>query len=429
MVLSHGFDATRFSDTFFLEINGATSAEWVLAHPAVNQYSPSLPHGHCIMSSAVLPNANQLVLSGGCYHGGGHGGLCPSTSGWLWDSANRSWTFLPRTVAPRQGSAGMAPLVGSGDCALLWGASAKSLAYVTLDVPEPSEVDVFCAGDDMAWRRYKADTGVAEFPQQTSQMMVLFDGGKANSTDPFYLVLGGESPVDAARMWILRVDYEPDSAAPSEPMAEPKAFPTAGLHGIFMFLGWGLCAPSGVWVARYMRPAAPDGGWFPAHKWLQIVGMVFSWAGFITIWLAPTAPAFAHAIIGIIVQVVGSINPIIAIFRGHPITEKNATKKRARFNIFHWWIGRLCLILGMTNILLGLFLIYAPTAAWAFYIGYSGFVLFMFGFGEVMLLPGLEKLNRRTYEVLAGSRPVDGAGAAGSAGGAESGTEEEQHVD
>ena len=44
------------------------------------------------------------------------------------------------------------------------------------------------------------------------------------------------------------------------------------MHGILMFLGWGIFLPAGVIIARFKELWSPNGLWFSLHRGLQSLG-------------------------------------------------------------------------------------------------------------------------------------------------------------
>lgn len=59
------------------------------------------------------------------------------------------------------------------------------------------------------------------------------------------------------------------------------------IHGILMFTAWGITAPGGVFVARYMRDSFQGrGGWFKYHRNLMLLTALLSSSGSLIAFLA-----------------------------------------------------------------------------------------------------------------------------------------------
>ena len=69
----------------------------------------------------------------------------------------------------------------------------------------------------------------------------------------------------------------------------------------------------GGFVARYYRHLNPL--WFKMHRPAQMIGLISSWIGMIFGFIANNDPKSTHGIIGLIVMVFGTLQPINAYFR------------------------------------------------------------------------------------------------------------------
>ena len=56
--------------------------------------------------------------------------------------------------------------------------------------------------------------------------------------------------------------------------------------GIFMILAWPILAYLGIAVARHMKPAMPNGGWFLVHRVLVLTSLFFTCVAFLLIFIA-----------------------------------------------------------------------------------------------------------------------------------------------
>jgi hypothetical protein len=137
-------------------------------------------------------------------------------------------------------------------------------------------------------------------------------------------------------------------------------------HMICMAFAWGMVLPWGVSIASRSRnvPGQKKGGWFKVHRNLQYTGWFLQLLGFIFaivmveenggIHFSPNVP---HTIIGLIVVILGTLQPLNALFRLHPPDGgwPNGVKpmKRKIFEWVHKGSGRIATILGMVNVCIG----------------------------------------------------------------------------
>ena len=56
--------------------------------------------------------------------------------------------------------------------------------------------------------------------------------------------------------------------------------------GIFMILAWPVLAYLGIEMARHMKPAMPNGGWFQVHRVLVLTSLFFTCVAFLLIFIA-----------------------------------------------------------------------------------------------------------------------------------------------
>ncbi|XP_065905952.1 putative ferric-chelate reductase 1 [Dysidea avara] len=142
--------------------------------------------------------------------------------------------------------------------------------------------------------------------------------------------------------------------------------PLIKTHGVLMIVAWPVLAYLGMTMARFMKPALPNGGWFQLHRILVISSLCFTCLGFLLIFVAfrnaPTqglitlgennGSGTTHFVFGIVILGLQLANPIIALFRCKP-TDEN----RWIFNIVHGNIIGLGLqILSSINVCIGLYL-------------------------------------------------------------------------
>ena len=130
-------------------------------------------------------------------------------------------------------------------------------------------------------------------------------------------------------------------------------------HGTLMMASWGVLLPSGVLIAHFLRHRDPL--WFKLHRAIQVCGLCLALAGFI---IAVTqfdvfaqgyyAPAQAHGSCGLVVMVLGLLQPINAYFRPHK--DKAALKPtpaRQRWEWLHKGSGWFAILLSVPTIIVG----------------------------------------------------------------------------
>ena len=138
------------------------------------------------------------------------------------------------------------------------------------------------------------------------------------------------------------------------------------LHGIFMFLGWGVCLQLGALVGRYCRHKDPF--WFKFHRAAQSIGLVLATVGVVLGFLSANTLAakhftFAHSVLGLAIMLIGWIQPLNAWIRPHP-----GEKYREIWSFFHKNLGRMALMAALINIALGLMMAVVVDAVWITYL-------------------------------------------------------------
>ena len=129
-------------------------------------------------------------------------------------------------------------------------------------------------------------------------------------------------------------------------------------HGSLMLVSWGVLLPSGVLMAHFLRHRNPT--WFLLHRAVQSVGLLCALGGFI---IALTqfavfsdgyyAPAQAHGSMGVIVMVLGLLQPLNAYFRPHKQKDHPVSVNRQRWEWLHKGSGYFALALAVPTICVG----------------------------------------------------------------------------
>lgn len=147
-------------------------------------------------------------------------------------------------------------------------------------------------------------------------------------------------------------------------------------HMLLMTGAWGLLLPLGVAMARYQRLHPTPGYWFTLHKRFQYSGWVLSLAGLVAIVMYLnnakqahfSGPFVAHMGIGILVVLLGFVQPFIAMVRPHANApeDKPTCNKRTIWEYTHKGIGYTAVFLGPINVCYGVYVAFAKGLVSAF---------------------------------------------------------------
>ncbi|XP_062595774.1 uncharacterized protein LOC134257148 [Saccostrea cucullata] len=382
-----GFAGKRYFDT--LVLNTSTN-QWStrfcegFCHP----YDPNYPHARCLHSGAVI-DANRLAIFGGCLSGGQTGGPCPAGDSWIFKSAEQEWTELPPCASPRTySSMALLPEVNGQKRVVLYGGIENDRQVIQTSEAPADTVAVLDA-DSMSWT-YRKTTTSSSFPAKRASAAMV-------STATGIYLFGGMNTETKAVMndiWFLSGNSSSaDQAAIVECASIFTNFPL--VHGILMFLGWGVCLVWGTFIARYFSSSGTT--WFLLHRIFQVSGLVLSVIGLVMGIVAVQFDhfKFAHGAIGIIIMLLGLSQPFNALIRPHrPEEGEKKTLKRRIWELFHHNIGRVAVALALVNISLGVFLALAHTAVWALWFVYLIIIILVFLFFELLKIEVVhEKLS------------------------------------
>ncbi|CAL5219481.1 g1319 [Coccomyxa viridis] len=132
------------------------------------------------------------------------------------------------------------------------------------------------------------------------------------------------------------------------------------IHGWLMSVAWGALAPAAILVAYKFKDLPSRGLWFQIHRAMmalayimQLVGVAvvsvpISWTGM----LHYPRQTQIHYSVGLLVQALAFIQVLLA-FVGRP---SHGSHLRRTWNVAHWWMGRLLLLLGIVLVYDGLLL-------------------------------------------------------------------------
>jgi len=185
-------------------------------------------------------------------------------------------------------------------------------------------------------------------------------------------------------------------------------------HVVCMVLSWGLLLPLGVLWARNLRQINVkfDGHpiWFAGHRILQSIGWLLQLMGFAFIYAHKqkgggvlavhfTAP---HEILGLVVVVLGSSQPINAQLRhlpcvGHPSAEEGRTNARIVWEFLHKGQGYIAVILGAINVIVGVVYAHAFGFSASFVTGAGVCAAILLGF---LLVAAIALEVQRIYKYL-----------------------------
>ncbi|KAK4483537.1 hypothetical protein RD792_010735 [Penstemon davidsonii] len=121
-------------------------------------------------------------------------------------------------------------------------------------------------------------------------------------------------------------------------------------HGVLGLLGWGLFLPFGAIFARYLKHK--DRLWYYLHVVVQFIGFLLGVAAVVVgVSLDNKLHDYipTHKGIGIFVLVI-TILQVLAFFT----RPSKDNKYRKYWNWYHNWLGRICLLFGAVNIVLGI---------------------------------------------------------------------------
>ena len=148
-------------------------------------------------------------------------------------------------------------------------------------------------------------------------------------------------------------------------VAETSVKATMFLHGVCMALAWSVLLPSGVLVAHFEREKEGTFNgvkyWFGYHRTVQYIGWFVQLLGFVFVVVYVSAKGGVHfgglhTYIGLAVTILGTLQPLNAYFRPHAAEEGKAkSSKRQYWEWLHKGSGYIACILGVLNVLIGVY--------------------------------------------------------------------------
>jgi hypothetical protein len=145
-------------------------------------------------------------------------------------------------------------------------------------------------------------------------------------------------------------------------------------HAVLMTLSWGILLPFGVLIAMTCRDVPPKGWWFKMHRVIQSTGLLVAIMAFIIVIQMVqkknpdghyTGPHEAHMVTGLVVMIIGILQPLNAFIRPHATPDRHdssgrfvgageKTMGRAMWEFVHKGLGRFAVVVGPLNVWGGL---------------------------------------------------------------------------
>ena len=159
-------------------------------------------------------------------------------------------------------------------------------------------------------------------------------------------------------------------------------------HVLSMIMSWGCILPWGVMLARNRVTTS----WFTYHRNLQSIGWLLQLIGLATIiaHVESGGGSFIHfnsihSIVGISVCSIGTLQPLNALIRPHPVDHATGKRTTLRFTweVIHKTFGYTSVLGGMANVVLGILLLHQNHYVNSFVV--ASIALGTFGEGSVLV--------------------------------------------
>lgn len=128
-------------------------------------------------------------------------------------------------------------------------------------------------------------------------------------------------------------------------------------HAGLMLLSWGVLLPLGAIMAATLKTFGPKSMWFQLHRATQTLGLLLATVGFfLAVAKFDSLPSGdSHKRFGIVVMVLGWLQPINALVRPHPPESgEKPTVLRRVWEFVHHVVGWVCVGLAVSTIVQGL---------------------------------------------------------------------------
>ena len=175
---------------------------------------------------------------------------------------------------------------------------------------------------------------------------------------------------------------------------------TKFIHGSLMMASWGFLLPSGTLIAKFYKHR-PDGLWFKLHRAIQTLGLLLALIGWIialvnfNVFKDFGYRNFQHGILGMVVMILGILQPLNALIRPHAPESEDEAKSTSRvvWEIWHKASGWIAVLLAVPTIVLGTTLLPFPSDQRNFQIGYGVVCI-----GGLLLLVSFIFADKLSYE-------------------------------
>lgn len=348
-IISHGFGENGpLSDTYRCQFNRTNPyhATWRRIHIPVSQYSLQGPHPMYLQGASFTAN-RDLIMFGGCYSSRTSGGYCPSNAAWILetqddddDGYKYDWRRLS-TEPPARVGAAMAQALSSFkgayeqwiEMAVVYSGSQNTDIYNSrqkLLVTPVNNAEIALYTSDTyspllsKWiREVVAYAGPPELKQEVlagrrgatlSIVRDVNEGSDPDVPDEYYLLLGGQLENGSFTDAILKVSFDP-FALPKTSDGAAKLWTRPQLHGVLMFVSYGILNPAGAFIHRYFREKRKNEHLFAANILMQCIACTLGWValGIANYGRWHKRAEFAHAYIGYMVIVLSTLHPLYAI--------------------------------------------------------------------------------------------------------------------
>ena len=349
LLITHGFASKRYSNAFRFDLSLRV---WEEIESGSHEYSMTHPHARCLMPGTVNPSG-EIFMFGGCLSGGGTGGPCPSWDGWCRNTEG-DWHRITDGSNPTPRTRGlMVTFPPQPHRTLLITSGTVKTGAQWLEGSEAVGGDIGLVDCNERHWRFKRPSGTS--PPR------LHDASVTSNSTHIILTGGNADGVTGVNTYVLTwtSTYFDDA----EDASGTESYLTLVImHGVFMFLAWGILCPVGMFCARYLKERDPL--WFKVHRAMMCAGLLCTVIGFGLIVPAILGSGhfkFAHGAIGLVVVILALLQPVNAVLRPHkPSPGEERSVGRLIWEILHRWSGRTAVLLGLINCILGVLIAVAP---------------------------------------------------------------------
>ncbi len=419
IIVTHGFGPEGLlSDAYrcILDYKDPYKATWRKIHDPISQYSLFKPHPVSNQASTFTAK-RDIIMFGGCYSSQKFGGYCPSNAAWQFnrgygeqkfeaseedDGYEYTWSRLSSEPAVRTGAAmsqALSSFEGSyeswAEIAVLFsgvnqGNSFNSSQLLSYDRINNLEISLYSTKSEK-WIREKVeligDKSAAQIAKgrSGSSLDISFDTKIAIQDVPneFYLFYGGQMEDGSFADSILKISFDPYALSNAIP-GSAKYWSRPQVHGILMFVAFGILTPIAAFILRYLREKRRLFILHTAHIAIKLVVIAISWTGYVIVRHGRKRKFsnFVHGTIGYMILILISVQPVFTVISGairirrrkrNTSISGESVPSVWRFSLWKWFYrmtGLVILILGLTNVTLGVFVLTSPLLLWVHWLVY-----------------------------------------------------------